>query len=58
MSVLFVGFDVVIDVAGIVYFAIGSGAGVGLVIVGLDMGLEVYGITVGLRRGTKISSWV
>ena len=53
------GLAVGIEVLGaFVGFDVGTGAGVGLVIVGMDMGLEVYVRTVGLRTVARVVSWV
>ena len=55
----FMGLAVGIEVLGaFVGFDVGTGAGVGLVIVGMDMGLEVYVRTVGLRTVARVVSWV
>ena len=58
VSGLFVEVDVVLDVVGIVGLAIGTGDGVGIAIAGMDMGLEVYVRTVGLRTVARVVSWV
>ena len=58
VSGLFVEVDVVLDVVGIVGLEIGTGDGVGIAIAGMDMGLEVYVRTVGLRTVARVVSWV